>query len=89
VTKYPLTGTGDSLTRHLAAQQPFHASGLNGLLRLLTKRSKWIIGSIVICVLLALIITANTKPVFEATTTIELNKTSGGSLDLGLDDLMS
>lgn len=61
--------------------------GLQNLMRVLTKRWGWIIGSIVICVLLAIVATLATKPTYEATATIELNKSSSGSLDLGLGDL--
>lgn len=56
---------------------------LHNLLRVLTRRSKWIIGSVVICALLALIDTEMTRPTYEATATIELNKSSS-SLDLGM-----
>ena len=64
------------------------ANALHNLLRVLTRRSKWIIGSIVICVLLALILTMMMKPTYDATATIELNKGSSGSLDLGLGDAL-
>ena len=63
--------------------------GLHGFIRVVTRRLKWIVISIVICELLAIIITAITKPVFQATATIELNKSSGGSVDLGLGDILS
>ena len=56
-------------------------------MRVLTKRRKWIIGSIVICGLLAVLVTLMMKPTYEATATIELNKSGSGSLDLGLGDL--
>jgi polysaccharide biosynthesis transport protein len=66
--------------------QPGHnAHALQNFTRVLTKRAKWIIGSIVICVLLSVAITLLTKPIYEATATIELNKESSGSLDLGLE----
>jgi capsular exopolysaccharide synthesis family protein len=55
----------------------------------LTKRRKWIIGSIVICVLLALMLTLLMKPTYQATITVELNKEGSGSLDLGLGDVLS
>jgi capsular exopolysaccharide synthesis family protein len=42
----------------------------------------------VICELLAIVMTLMTKPTYDATATIELNK-SGGSLDLGVGDLLS
>src|ERR1035437_8882101 len=65
-----------------------NTNSLHNLLRVLTRRSKWIIGSIVTCVLLAIIVTFMTKPTYEATATIELNKRSS-SLDLGLGDMLS
>jgi capsular exopolysaccharide synthesis family protein len=77
-----------------SAASPVHhesasATGLHNLLRVLTRRYKWIIGSVVICVLLALVITLITKPTYDATAMIELNKSGSGSLDLGLGDTLS
>jgi capsular exopolysaccharide synthesis family protein len=63
-------------------------NSLHNLLRILTRRTKWIIGPIVICGFLATIVTFMTKPTYEATATIELNK-SNGSLDMGLGDMLS
>jgi succinoglycan biosynthesis transport protein ExoP len=67
-----------------------HGSGnthaLQSLTRLWTVRRKWIIGSILICELLALIITLMMKPTYGATATIELNKGGVGALDLGVGD---
>lgn len=60
----------------------------HNLLRILTRRFKWIIGSVVICALLATIVTLLTKPTYEATATIELNKSSS-SLDLGIVGALS
>src|ERR1700722_18642499 len=65
---------------------PVHTHALQNLLRILTKRRKWIIGSIVICELLAVGLTLMMKPTYGATATIELNKNGAGSLDLGLGD---
>ena len=62
--------------------------GIHHVMRLFTKRRKWIIGSILTCALLAIIVTWMTRPVYEATATIELNK-SGGSMDLGIGDVLS
>jgi capsular exopolysaccharide synthesis family protein len=70
-------------------QQFANINPLHNLLRVLTKRSSWIIGSIVICVLFAIVVTAIMKPTYDATATIELNKGSSGSLDLGLGDVLS
>jgi polysaccharide biosynthesis transport protein len=67
-----------------------HESGnthaLQSLTRLWTVRRKWIIGSILICELLALLITLMMKPTYGATATIELNKGGAGALDLGVGD---
>lgn len=70
------------------ALQSANAYDLQSLMRMLVKRWKWIAGSIVICELIAIILTATTKPTYDATATIELNK-SGGSMDLGLGDVLS
>lgn len=69
--------------------QSVNTHALQNLMRVLTKRRKWIIGSIVICELLAVILTLMMKPTYGATATIELNKNGAGSLDLGLggDDM--
>jgi polysaccharide biosynthesis transport protein len=66
--------------------QSVNTHALQNLMRVLTKRRKWIIGSIVICELLAILLTLMMKPTYGATATIELNKSSAGSLDLGLGD---
>ncbi len=70
------------------AQQFTQLHGLQGLIRVATRRLKWIVTAIVICELFAIIITARTRPVYQATATIELNKSSG-SMDLGLSSIMS
>ncbi len=61
---------------------------LQNLIRILTRRGSWIIGSIAICMLLAIAATLMTKPTYDATATIELNKNSGHSLDLGFSDTL-
>ena len=55
---------------------------------MLSIRRKWIIGSIILCVLFAVFMTMTMKPTYQAVATIELNKGSG-SLDLGLGDALS
>ena len=59
---------------------------LQNLTRVFTSRRKWIIGSIVICELLAVILTLIMRPTYGSTAMIELNKSGAGSLDLGLGD---
>ena len=70
------------------AQQFTQLHGLQGFIRVAIRRLKWIVISIVICEVLAIIITARTMPVYEATATIELNKSSG-SMDIGLANMLS
>jgi polysaccharide biosynthesis transport protein len=65
----------------------FHDRGAEALLRLIKRRIKWIIGSIVGCALIAILITLRTEPVYDATATIELNK--GSSMDIGISDVLS
>jgi polysaccharide biosynthesis transport protein len=69
-----------------AGQQSAGAYGLQSLMRVLKKHWKWIIGPVVICEFFAILLTVMAKPTYEATATIELNK-SGSSMDLGLGDL--
>ncbi len=57
-------------------------------MRIWTKHKIWIIGSVAICELLAILFTLTMKPIYDSTATIELNK-SGGSLELGMDDALS
>ena len=76
------------LLHPLDQRQHVHTQGLYSLLRLVTRRMKWIVGAILICEVLALIVTMATRPVYEATATIELNK-SNSSLDLGVGDMLS
>ena len=58
-------------------------------MRVWSKHWKWIIGSIVVCELLALLFTSTVMPIYGSTATIELNKGSAGALDLGVDDVLS
>lgn len=60
--------------------------GLRNFVRVLARRRRWIIGSIVVCLALAVIVTMATKATYQSTATIELNKSGGGSVDLGLGD---
>jgi len=57
-------------------------------MRVINKRRKWIIGSILLCELVAAFITIMMKPTYQATATIELNK-QGSGIDLGLGDALS
>jgi capsular exopolysaccharide synthesis family protein len=54
-------------------------------MRIVSRRRKWIIGSIVICELMALTVTLMMKPTYRSTATIELNK-NGSGMDLGLGE---
>lgn len=62
--------------------------GLHDLIRVVTKRRKWIVGSAIGCVLAAVMLSWAMRPVYEATATIELNKNAGASLDLDIGDLL-
>src|ERR1022692_4394743 len=79
----------DGLLRPRDQQQSVRASGLHGFVQLVLRRLNWIVGSVLICILLAVVVTIMTTPVYDTTATIELNKSSGGSLDLGLADVLS
>jgi polysaccharide biosynthesis transport protein len=70
-------------------RSPVHTHALQNLLRVWKKRRMWVIGSVVICQLLATVLTLMMKPSYGATTTIELNKSSGESLDIGVGDVLS
>ena len=72
-----------------ATGQKFQTSdALHGLIRVISKRRKWIIASIAVCELLALAVILFMKPTYESTATIELNK-QGSEMDLGLGDELS
>jgi len=57
-------------------------------MRVLTRRRKWVIGSIVACLVLAIIVTTMMKPIYDSVATIELIKSGGGSMDFGLGDAL-
>jgi polysaccharide biosynthesis transport protein len=81
-------GQDDSL-RSLNLHSPTRGPGLQTVTRLVTRRLKWIVGSVLGCLLLALIITATTRPVYQATSTIELNRARGDFAGQGLAELLS
>jgi capsular exopolysaccharide synthesis family protein len=58
-------------------------------MRVMTRRRKWIVASVIAGAILAMIVTMVMKPTYEATTTIELNKGGAGSMDVGLGDVLS
>jgi len=73
------TGAGDNLS-------------LRGIVKIWVRRRWLIIGSIILGATCAILLIAFMKPIYEATATVELNKSSGGSLGLdlsgsGMDDL--
>ena len=72
----------------LALQRPESTYGLRNFIRVLTRRRRWIVGSIVFCLVMSVIVTLAMKATYEATSTIELNKSGGGSLDLGIGDAL-
>lgn len=78
-----------ALLPSFAPQQVVRVQGIHALVRVITRRLKWIVGSVVICEVLAVAIAIWTSPVYSATATIEVNEHSGTSLDFGLGDVLS
>ena len=71
-----------------ALQRSESTYGLRNFMRVLTRRRKWVIGSIVACLVLAMIVTTMMKPTYDSVATIELIKSGGGSMDFGLGDAL-
>jgi len=69
-------------------RQASGSDALQSLMRVVSKRRKWIVGSIVACEVLALAVTLLMRPTYQATATIELNK-QGSGIDLGLGEALS
>lgn len=86
--RQPGSGTQPSSTVSLVSERVTTTYTLQTLIRILKKRWMWIAAAIVICEGLTLVAVTIMKPVYDATATIQLNKTSG-SLDLGLGDALS
>lgn len=82
------SGTQLSSTTSLASERVTTSYALQTLIRVLKKRWKWLVSAIVICEALTLAAVLSMKPAYDATATIQLNK-SGSSLDLGLGDALS
>lgn len=61
--------------------------GLQNIIRVLLRRRRWLIGAVCVCSALAIIFNVLSKPLYEATATIELNR-SNSSANLGLNDMM-
>lgn len=72
----------------LQADRPASAQAMQRMLHVALRRRGWIIAAILICEALAIASNVTSKPVFESTSTIELNKSGSGSLSLGVDDAM-
>jgi uncharacterized protein involved in exopolysaccharide biosynthesis len=79
VNNYEAFSEGRRGLPQLVGQQTSHFMGVHGLMQLVRRRLRWIIGSVVVCTLFSIIITALTRPVYDATATIELNKAGGSS----------
>jgi capsular exopolysaccharide synthesis family protein len=62
--------------------------GLRNFLRILARRRKWIIGPIVVCLILAVIVSLIMRATYRSTATIELNKSNNGGMDLGMGDVL-
>ena len=74
--------------RMLFGQQSSGAYGLRNLLRVLTKRRTWILGTLLVCILASLLATWMMKPIYQSTATIELNKSNSGVMSMALGDMM-
>jgi polysaccharide biosynthesis transport protein len=62
---------------------PVNPHARQNVMRIWTKHKIWIIGSVAICELAAILFTLTMMPIYGSTATIELNK-GGGSLELGM-----
>lgn len=62
------------------------AYGLRDILRVLSRRRSWIVGSTIVGCLSAIVMTVLMRPVYQASATVELNERNSGSLDLSLGD---
>jgi polysaccharide biosynthesis transport protein len=71
-----------------AHHSPVNPHARRNVTRIWAKHKIWIIGSIAICELVAILVTLTMKPIYDSTATIELNK-GGSSLDLGMGDALS
>jgi succinoglycan biosynthesis transport protein ExoP len=87
VSRAERTSTFSSV-RSFVDHAPVNQPARQNVLRIWTRHKKWIIGSIAICLLLAALLTLAMTPTYGSTATIELNK-GGGSLDLGMGDVLS
>ena len=72
----------------LAHQRTESNYGLRNFMRVLTRRRKWVIGSVIVCLILAMVVTTFMKPTYDSVATIELIKSGGGSMDFGLGDAL-
>lgn len=82
------SGSQASSSIPLTSERFTSSYALQTLLRILKKRWKWIAASTVLCEVLTIVVVLSMKPTYDATATIQLNKTSS-SLDLGLGDVLS
>jgi capsular exopolysaccharide synthesis family protein len=53
---------------------------IRSIVRILTRRKRWIVGSIVICAIAAHIVNVSTRRTYQAAATIELNSSEGNGL---------
>lgn len=81
-------GSQVSSTIPLTSERFTSNYALQTLLRILKKRWKWIVAATVLCEVLTIVAVLMMKPTYDATATIQLNKSSS-SLDLGLGDMLS
>jgi polysaccharide biosynthesis transport protein len=73
------------LLQPIDVQQFARLHGLQGLLRIVKRRLKWIIGAMIVCLILAMIVTSVSQRIYESTATIELNKADSS----GVEDMLA
>ena len=71
---------------HSTASTP--TFGAQDLVRIIRRRVNWIIGTVVFCFVASVVVNWMSRPLYQATATIELNKSGGGALDLGVGEML-
>lgn len=64
------------------------AHNLHSVIRVLLRRRRWIVGAVIFCTSLAIAFNVISKPLYEATATVELNH-ANSSTSFGLNDMMT
>lgn len=85
---YPVREKIPSQVSAASSRQNASPQNLREVLRVLLRRRIWIIASILLCGSLAVLYSLITKPVYQAVATVELDKSSGGTADLNIGDML-